>query len=131
MKSIFGALISILCSGAAFASGKVYDVKAELSMNGKMVSSPRFLVAEGTKASVTEQSDARTTFIDLTATESTSKTSPGITMDFVVGFEAKDGTRTILSRPKILAAERERAVIMVKDEQGEEISLAVIAQTRP
>ncbi|MBK7890552.1 MAG: hypothetical protein IPJ84_06825 [Bdellovibrionales bacterium] len=105
-----------------------YTLKMELSMNGKVVSTPRLVVRSGETGSITEESAARKTFIEVTATEGSVQKRKGIMMNFVVGLIAKDGTRTVLSRPSILANENEKAEITVADkENGESVALSVIA----
>ena len=105
-----------------------YHLKLELSMNGKVVSTPRLIVRNGETGSITEESATRKTFIEVTATEGSVQKRQGIMMNFVVGVIAKDGTRTVLSRPSILANENEKAEITIAGkESGETMALSVIA----
>ncbi len=116
---------AVLAAGPTTAA---YHLKLELSMNGKVVSTPRLVVRSGETGSITEESAARKTFIEVTATEGSVQKRKGIMMNFVVGLIAKDGTRTVLSRPSILANENEKAEITVAGkESGETMALSVIA----
>lgn len=104
-----------------------YDLKMELSMNGKVVSTPRLIVRSGQTGSITEDSATRKTFVEVTAMEGSVQNHKGIIMNFVVGVIGKDGKRTVLSRPNILAKENEKAEIEVSDkESGETLALSVI-----
>ena len=134
MKTLVATLalsFSTFIASAVLAAGPTatgYALKMELSMNGKVVSTPRLVVRSGETGSITEESAARKTFIEVTATEGSVQKRKGIMMNFVVGLVAKDGTRTVLSRPSILANENEKAEITVANkESGETVALSVIA----
>jgi len=114
---------------AAFASNG-YDLKMELSMNGKKVSSPRLIVVEGAKGSVTQDDGNGKTFIEVVATEGEFQHHKGILMNLVVGTIAKDGTKTILAKPQILAKENEPAQITVGEKDKETLSLSVLASRK-
>lgn len=117
---------TLMAAGPATRAG--YALKMALSMNGKVVSTPQLIVRNGATGSITEESATQKTFIEVTATEGSVQKRQGIMMNFVVGRIAKDGTRTVLSRPSILANENEKAEITVADKQsGETMALSVIA----
>ena len=111
---------------------KAYDLQMELTIDGKHVSSPRVLVKPGETASVTQQSETDNSFIEVVATEGTLQNHSGILMKFVVGTIDKDGKRTIVSHPEILAKENEPATITVGQKNGspEELSLSVVAERK-
>lgn len=134
MKTLVATLalsFSTFIASAVLASGPTtaaYHLKLALSMNGKVVSTPQLIVRNGATGSITEESATQKTFIEVTATEGSVQKRKGIMMNFVVGLVAKDGTRTVLSRPSILANENEKAEITVADkESGETVALSVIA----
>jgi type II secretory pathway component GspD/PulD (secretin) len=125
-------LLSFLISSSALAATKGYDLKINLSMNGRHVSSPRLTVKPGEVALITQKSGEDESFLEVVATEEAgSGTKKGILMSFAVGYIRKNGERTIVSRPRIMAVENEKAMIMVGGNEGEEsISLSVIAKRR-
>ncbi|MBL7688366.1 MAG: hypothetical protein JNJ49_10045 [Bdellovibrionaceae bacterium] len=117
---------TLMAAGPATKAG--YALKMELSMNGKVVSTPQLIVRNGATGSITEESATQKTFIEVTATEGSVQKRQGIMMNFVVGVIAKDGVRTVLSRPSILANENEKAEITIAGkESGETMALSVIA----
>lgn len=118
----------LFMGSSAFAATKGYDLKMDLSMNGKKVSSPRMIVQEGVAGTIEQETSTEKTFIEVVATEGTVKNNKGILMKFTVGYIEKDGTRTIVSKPQILAKENETAQITVGDNKGKDLSLSVIAQ---
>ncbi len=59
----FMALICFLVSSSVLASTNAYDLKLELSMNGKHISSPRIITEEGKLASITQESDGKKMYI--------------------------------------------------------------------
>lgn len=119
-------LVSLMLGSSAFAA-KGYDLKIDLSLNGKRMSSPRVLVKAGEKAIVSESGKNGGTFIEVMATEGEVQGNSGIMMSMTVGTIDKKGARTILSRPKILAVENSESKITVGElENGtEQISLSV------
>lgn len=122
-------LALIMVGSSAFGATNGYDLKMELSMNGKHVSSPRVIVKAGETATVTQKTDTEETFIEVVATEGEIQNNKGILMKMVVGTISSDGQRTIVSRPQILAKENEQALIQVGDKDGE-MSLSVVAKRK-
>ncbi len=117
----------LLLAGTRAWAAKGYDLKMELTMNGKHMSSPRVLVRAGEKAMIEEEGKNGGSFIEVIATEGEAKGNAGIMMSITVGTIDKKGARTIISRPKILAVENSEARITVgENENGnEQISLSV------
>ena len=108
-----------------------YDLKMELSMNGKIISSPQILAKAGETATVTQKTDDQENFIEVTAIDGSILGNDGIMMTFVVGTIAKDGSRTILSKPQIFAEENKQSEIMLEqDGSNEMLSLSVVAKRK-
>lgn len=128
MKMLMAALLFVGIS--AFASTGGYDLKMDLSLNGKLVSSPRMIVKAGEKAMITQSNNSEESFIEVTAKEGPIQNHKGILMNFVVGTVGKDGKRTVLSEPQILAKENEPAQITVDEANGSKMSLSVVAKRK-
>lgn len=128
MKLVAIALAFI--GSSALASTNGYDLKMELSLNGKHISSPRVIVKAGETATVTQKTDTEESFIEVVATEGKVQNHKGIMMNFVVGVIGKDGERTIKAKPQILAKENEPAQITIGGKNGDEVSLSVIANRK-
>lgn len=122
----------LLIGSSAFGSTKGYDLKMELSLNGKHISSPRIIVKEGETATVTQKTDSEESFIEVVAIEGTVQNHNSIMMKFVVGTISKNGERTIVSKPQILARENEPAQITVSEKENGpvQLSLSVIAKRK-
>ncbi len=126
MKSLF-ILFLILISSYSFASTQTYDLKIDLSINGKHIASPRMIVKDGVTSSMTQDSDGKRTFIDVIATEQKS----AILMKFVVGTISKIGEKQILSTPQILTVANEKAEVTVGNQkESSEMNLSVIARKK-
>lgn len=126
-------MIVMLClfvGSSAFASNG-YDLKMELSMNGKKVSSPRIVVREGETGSITQETAYEKTFIEVVAKEGSIQNNEGILMNFVVKYVGQGGKRTIVLKPQVLAKENKPAQITMGEEDGKEtISLSILAQRK-
>lgn len=119
----------LVMSNSLFASSNGYDLKMEMSLNAKTISSPRIVVKENQTGSITQKTDTEENFIEVTASEGQVGKNKGILMKFTIGSVLKNGQRTILSEPQILAKENEPAKILIDDGHGgEELSLTVIAK---
>lgn len=114
-------------SSSAFALTNGYDLKIDLSMNGKHISSPRVIAKAGETASISQKTDTEESFIEVVATEGSIQNHNGILMNFVVGVIDKNGQRVIKAKPQILAKENETAQITVAEEDGNQLSLSVTA----
>lgn len=127
-KFIF--LILVFSSVFAGAETEKYDLKLELSVNGQLISTPSIRAIAGEKASIIQKNGTEESFIDVVATEGQGqiKGKKAILMKFIVGT-IKDGQRTILSQPQILALENSKAEITIKEPTGKEnLSLSVVAK---
>lgn len=128
MKLVAIALAFI--GSSAFASTNGYDLKMDLSLNGKHISSPRVIVKAGETATITQKTDTEESFIEVVATEGSIQNHKGILMNFVVGVIGKNGERTIKAKPQVLAKENEAAQITVGENNGDEVSLSVVANRK-
>lgn len=129
-RAIF--VFSILCGSVGLASSRGYELKMDLSLDGQHVSSPRVVTVAGETATVTQKNETGQSFIEVTANEGAIQGHKGILMKFVVGTISKNGKRTILSKPEVLAKENVPAQITVGKENGAnpEVALSVVAQRK-
>jgi hypothetical protein len=126
MKSLLATLLFLLSAPAVGATNG-YELKMNLSFEGKLVSSPQMIVKAGEQATITQKSGAEESFIEVIAKEGEIQGHKGILMNLVVGVIGQDGRRTIKAQPQILAKENEKAVVTVNQGQVGEVSLSVIA----
>lgn len=124
------AIVLAFISGSAFGSTKGYDLKMDLSLNGKHVSSPRLIVKAGETATITQKTQTEESFIEVIATEGSIQNHQGILMNFIVGVIDHNGQRVIKAKPRILAKENEAAQITVGGNNGDEVSLSVVANRK-
>lgn len=124
------AIVLAFMGSSAFASTNAYDLKMDLWMNGKHVSSPRIIVKAGEMGSISQKTDTEESFIEVVATEGQFQNHKGIMMNFTVGYIGKNGERTVVSKPQILAKENEPALITVGEKDGTELSLSVVAKRK-
>ena len=123
---ILGLTFLLACS-SAFASITNYDLQMDLSLNGKHVSSPRVIAKEGEIATIVQKTDDKETFIEVITTKADMKNA--VMMKFTVGTIGKNGERTILARPQVIARENETAKISQGETGGQELlSLSVTAK---
>ncbi|MFN7728293.1 MAG: hypothetical protein ACK5P7_03980 [Bdellovibrio sp.] len=123
-------LALIMVGNSVFASTNGYDLKIDLSMNGKQVSTPRLILKAGEVGKINQSTDGEKSFIEVVATEGQVQKHKGILMNFTVGHISKNGERTIVSKPQILAKENEPASITISEKDGTEISLSVLAKRK-
>lgn len=122
----------VLSSSIAFAAKDGYELKVDLSINGKLVSSPMIRTVAGEKASITQKTDTEETFIDVVATEGQGeiKGNKAILMKFIVGT-IENGERKILAQPQIMTTENNKAEISIgHDEEKDHLNLSVIAERK-
>jgi type II secretory pathway component HofQ len=123
-------IVLIFVGSYAFAGASGYDLKIDLAVNGKIVSSPRILVKAGEMGTIVQKNDAEESFVEVIATEGTINNHSGILMNFNIGFIDKNGKRNISSSPQILATENKPAQITVGEKNGTVMSLSVVAHRR-
>ena len=127
MKNYLVALSLLI--GSAAAAEKTYDIKIDLSLNKKKISTSRLIVKEGEGGSVTQDTAAGKSFVEVVAMEGVAENKKAVMMNFIVGMINENGVRTIVSRPQILVAENELAEVIVGDQNNKEVmSMAVVAR---
>lgn len=124
------ALGLTLLSSTAFAATDGYHLDMHFLLNGQAVSAPQLLVRAGEKASITQRTDTKESFVEVIVQEGTKQGRKGIQMNFSVGLIAKDGQRVIKGKPQIFARENEPAQITVADDEGDELSLSVVVSRK-
>ena len=121
--------ILLLMGSHAFCATKGYDLKLDLSLDGKHVASPRVLVKDGDVATVNQKSANQETFVEVVATDAFVDNKRGILMKFAVGTIGKNGERTMVYRPEVFARENETTQVSLGDKPGAEgLSLSVVAK---
>jgi type II secretory pathway component GspD/PulD (secretin) len=116
MKTLF--IICLLLPMIASAALRKYDLKLSYSLEEGPLSKRKIIVQEGKMASM---SKARQ-FVEVTAEEGIISDRKGILLSFNVGVMDKNGKRKILTQPKLLVKENEKAKITI-----DEFALAVTA----
>lgn len=129
---LFGFVSLVICSflfsSPLFAAtDKMFSLQMELSIDGKLISSPSVVTADGELASVTQETPNGRTHIEVVTTEGTVGKRKGIMMRFAVSAVDASGKKTYLGRPQIFAYENQPANITVTDDERT-LSLSVIAQ---
>lgn len=113
-----------------FASTKAFDVKAKVSVDGKLISSPHIMTKPNELASISQKvENNRKILIELTASDYKSKdTKDGIMMKFAIS-RVEAGKRTLISTPQIVALPGEEAEIAVGQTatKTESVKIKVIA----
>lgn len=125
MKAI--SLFFIFLSSSTWAATNVYELQIDLTLNQKPTISKQLSIADGSKVTISEEGKGVTTTVEVTAKEGAIQNTKGIVFDLVIGTIAKDGKKTILSRPQILAKENEPAEITSANNENE-ISLSLLVK---
>lgn len=128
------ALLFFLMSSTVFAAGPTaYNMKVDLSLNGKHIGSPQVTTTAGDQASVIIDSKNQKYFIDVVANEEPAKDGgkSGVNMNFTVGTVSATGKKTVISNAGIIAVENEKAQLSQTNNKGvEEFSLAVVVNRK-
>lgn len=126
--NLLGLISCLLFSSSLFAAtDKMFNLQMELSIDGKVISSPSVVTADGEMATVTQETASGKTHIEVVTTEGTVGNRKGIMMRFAVSAVDEAGKKTYLGRPQIFAYENQPANITVTDDDRT-LSLSVIAQ---
>jgi hypothetical protein len=117
-------LLSLQC----FASTKAFDVKAEVSIDGKLVSRPHIVTKPNELASINQKLQGdKDILIEMTASDYHSKDPKnGIMMKFTVS-RLDEGKRTVLATPQIVALPGEEAMIEIGKAKAETVKVKVLA----
>lgn len=128
MKNLF-AIIILFLAGTAWAAPRQYEIDMELMVDGKVVSTPKIITMEGTKASIESAGAEGGTFVEVTPSEKTIKGVDGILMEMKVGFVDDTGFRRVLAQPRILAKDGAKAQIILDDKKkNQEVTLKATAK---
>ncbi|MCC6138947.1 MAG: hypothetical protein IT287_09970 [Bdellovibrionaceae bacterium] len=129
MKIIF-SIASLLISIQTYANTKEFDIKAEISIDGKIVSKPQIITKPNETASISQDNGGKNakTIIEVIASDDVSgKVKDGIMMKFTVSY-INGKKRTVVSKPQIIAKSGETAEIAVGDKgQPDALMMKVIA----
>jgi hypothetical protein len=131
MKNSLKTFLVILSLGnSLFASENVFNLKMDLIIEGKHVSSASLEVNEGKKGIVTQDNNGIKHFIEVVAHEKmTADNQETIHMNFIIGKIAEDGSRVILTEPEVIASPNKKAHFYVKrDDQTDFVGLKFIAK---
>ncbi len=108
---------------------KTYNLKMNISLDGKHIFSPDLTVKEGTKGFITSNGKTDITYIEVTATDH--KTADGkqtVHLKFNIGKLNKDGSKTLTFSPEIIAIPNKKASIEVGENPKKELlALSVLA----
>jgi hypothetical protein len=123
MKSLFVIIIGLL-SLQSFAGTNNFDIKAELSIHGKLVARPHIVAIPNEMVTIRQMDgNHKETLIEMVASE----VKDGVMMKFTVIY-IENGKNTVISKPQILALFGEPAEITVgEDGEQETLNLKVIA----
>ncbi len=125
MNNIFVSIV-FLFGVSAFAS-KGYDLKMELSIDGKKVGLSQVSVREGKKAKFTQGTKADKMIIEASAREGSIQDRKGILMDFIISAVDKKGQIKVIATPTVLAQENDPATVTANNGK-DEVSLSVTAK---
>jgi len=105
--------LGVLFLASYFAVATVprqYKLDLQLSMNGKLVSSPKMIVNEGQKAEISEvnKKTGNGTFLEVATQRLDANPDKQAILQIVIGKITK-GKREIVSSPQIVALENEEA----------------------
>lgn len=132
MKTVF---LSLLLSCVSFAATDAIDITAKVVLNnGETSYTSHIVVKEGQKASLTNTNASKTqkTFMDVVATreQPNEEGTRAILLVFTVGTIEADGSRKILSNPRIVTLENEPAKITQGTKPGDEgLSVTAVAKS--
>ncbi len=125
--SVALVLIAVPFLARANAKADAFDLKVEVSFNGRVVSSPRVVARAGETATIRQGAGFFENFIEITPFETEVDGRKAIHMKFVIGVITKDGRKTVISKPELVARENERAEIKVGN-RLQQVSLSVLAE---
>lgn len=119
MKKVITVILGLSGSCHSFAGEKAFELRMELSINGKYVSSPRLVAKEGEMAMITQEGPNQKTFIEVVATEDRIvRGKHSVLMKFVVGSIDPQGQKKILYKPQVLTLENHKTDLSVVEDIG-------------
>lgn len=127
MKAILLSTLTFI-SANSFAATNSYQIRAEVSVDGKVISRPQLVTLANETASISQKNDdGSETTLEVLTTDSSAEIKDGIKMQFTVSYNV-DGKRKVISKPTIVTIPGETAEITVgKTATTEELKLKVIA----
>lgn len=115
------SLLTFFTFSSLAATPQSYDLDIKYSLEEGPTSIRRMIVKEKSKAEVIGPEH----FLEVVAEEGEIMDRKGILLSFNVGYIKEDGTRTILSQPKMLLKENSPAEFTIDD-----VTLAVTAKRK-
>jgi hypothetical protein len=123
--AIAASLLSLQC----FANTRAFDIKAAVSIDGKLISSPHIVTKPNELASISQKIEGnKEILIEMTASDFTSKeTKDGIIIKFTLS-EISAGKKTAIAKPQIITTPGQSAeVTEEKAPNIESVNVKVIA----
>ncbi|HEY8271671.1 MAG TPA: hypothetical protein VIG33_12340 [Pseudobdellovibrionaceae bacterium] len=103
----------------SFAREKAFELKMELTINGKHISSPRIIAKEGETAMFMQEDQTQKTFIEVVATEDKIvRGKHSVLMKFVVGSIDPDGQKKVIYKPQVLTLVDHKTDLSVVEDIG-------------
>lgn len=135
MKAFF--LLLLMISTQAFSATTGYDLKMDLSLNGKHFSSPRLYIQEGVVGSIEASAKDKsgyldTNYIDVKATEVLVDKKKRIKMNFTVGIFDKTGLKTVTSKSNVIVRENENVKVTLSENEDstKHLVLSIVAKRK-
>lgn len=135
MKSFY--LLLLMISTQAFSATAGYDLKIDLSLNGKHISSPRLHVEEGVVGSIETTSKDKSgylesNYIEVKVSEILVSNKKRIKMNFTVGIFDKTGLKVVTSKSNLIARENENVKITLSENEDstKHLVLSVVAKRK-
>ncbi len=122
-------ILSVLFASTAFAGKKVYDLKMNLFIDGRQVSSPHIVSREGEKAMLTQSGKNGGNFVEVVAMPVVLNGKESIQMNFTVGTISAKGVRKILATPRLITGNNQTAEISQDNANGQTLALVVRPST--
>lgn len=119
-------------SGEILAGTNGYELKINLSLNGKFISSPVILVKEGELATVDQKDSKDSSYIEVKATESIVSDKKRIKMHFTVGIIDNSGQKIVTSKNNIIVRENETTKITLNENEdnSKHLAMSIIAKRK-
>jgi C4-type Zn-finger protein len=121
-----------LIMSSAFAGTSGYDLKFDISLNGKHISSPRIYVVEGAVAAIEQKNSTDSSYIEVKATETMVSNKKRIKINFTLGVVDNFGQKTVISKQNIIAKENELVKITLNENEdnSKHLALSVVAKRK-
>lgn len=131
MKYLITTLLLLLAT-TAFAATTSYDLKMQISLDGKLISTPEIITHTGVATTFSSGTGTDDISIEVLATETSVNDKKGILLNFVFKTTVKGGqkTSTTSRKAEVLVTEGKPTTFTVGDAKSgkEELSLTVVAK---